>query len=184
MLYTGNLLIGRFDTILAVSEALEKINAQGTKILLDVYTGSYIAPEDRDKLSQYVILHSAVAQSEVFQLQSQADILLFAEAMTGENSQIARLSFSTKLTDYFRWGKCILAIGAGTVAPMEYLKKENAALCATNQAEIYEQLQAVVSQPGVVRQMAENAYLCGMKNHNRQLIQRKVDQTFQKLMKQ
>ena len=40
MLYTGNLLIGRFDTILAVSEALKKINSDGVKIELDVYSGS------------------------------------------------------------------------------------------------------------------------------------------------
>ena len=54
MLYTGNLLIGRFDTILAVSDALKKINADGVKIELDVYSGSYITPEDLAKLSGFV----------------------------------------------------------------------------------------------------------------------------------
>lgn len=182
MLYTGNLLIGRFDTILAVSAALEKINAHGTKIELNVYSGSYIPPEDEKKLSAYVHLKGVVPQSEVLRLQEDADILLFAEAMTGAHSQIARLSFSTKLTDYFHSGKCILAIGPNNIAPMEYLAAENAALCASDPAQILACLQKLADDPALVSRMAENAYLCGVRNHARQDIQQKIENTFEKIL--
>ena len=52
--------------------------------------------------------------------------MLFAEAVDGEAAKISRLSFSTKLTDYFASGKCIFAVGNEDTAPMEYLKNEDA----------------------------------------------------------
>lgn len=182
MLYTGNLLIGRFDTILSVSDALQKINADGVKIELDVYTGSYIAPEDLARLSEYVHMRGVVSQQEVLQLQKQADVLLFAESMTGEHSQIARLSFSTKLTDYLYSGKCILAAGAADVAPMEYLRKEQAALCVSSEEELVSVLTRIAEDPALICRVAQNGYACGKRNHCREVINEKVTATFRKIL--
>lgn len=182
MLYTGNLLIGRFETILSVSSALEVINAEGVKAELDVYTGSYIPPEDQAKLSEHVHMKGVVSQQEVLQLQKQADILLFAEAMTGEHSRIARLSFSTKLTDYLHSGKCILAAGAADVAPMEYLRKENAALCVSSEEELLQVLQRITADPELISRTACSGYACGRKNHSRDMINEKVTETFRKIL--
>ena len=181
MLYTGNLLIGRFDTIKAVAEAMENVNRDGVKIELDIYTGSYIPPEELEKMPDCVHMKGVVPQQEVLKLQQQADVLLFAEAMTGENSQIARLSFSTKLTDYFHSGKCILAVGASNVAPMEYLMAEGAAACASTQKQILTQLQFLVQDPQNIITLAENAYLCGKKNHSREMIQKIIETTFERI---
>lgn len=182
MLYTGNLLIGRFEAILAVSQALRRINEQGVKMELDVYSGSYIPPEELSKLSEFVHMKGVVPQAEVLRLQEQADVLLFAEAMTGKHSQTARLSFSTKLTDYFRSGKCILAVGAGDVAPMEYLAAENAALCASSPEEIFCQLNKIAEDPQLIAQYGQNAYLCGVKNHCGRAIRQKVEKTLEELL--
>lgn len=182
MLYTGNLLIGRFQVIQAISKALERINADGTKIELDVYSASYIPPEDLAELSQHVHIKGVVPQEEALQLQKEADILLFAEAITGEHSQIARLSFSTKLTDYFHSGKCILAVGAKDVAPMEYLAAENAALCASSEEEVYLRLKEIADQPQKIHQFAEAAYRCGQKNHSRQAVEAIMKTTFQEIL--
>ena len=107
--------------------------------------------------------------------------MLLVEAMTGEHSQIARLSFSTKLTDYLYAGKCILSIGADNIGPMEYLKQKNAALCASTEEAVYEMLLRIVEDPAIITQMAQAAYACGKKNHARPLIQEKVDATFMSL---
>lgn len=181
MLYTGNLLIGRFETVLAVSRALERINADGVKMELDVYSGSYIAPEDQAKLSEYVHMKGVVSQAEVLRLQEQADILLFAEAMAGPYSKIARLSFSTKLTDYFHSGKCIFAVGPGDIAPMEYLKEKQAALCASTEEEIYTQLLCLVNNPQRIPESGYDAYRCGMLYHSREVVSEKIEKTFRKL---
>ena len=183
MLYTGNLLIGRFQTIQAVSNALQRINEKGTKVELDVYSASYIPPEDLAQLSEYVHMKGVVPQSEIMRLQEQADVLLFAEAMTGEHSKIARLSFSTKLTDYFHSGKCILAVGAKNVAPMEYLQTEHAALCASTEQEIYQQLKIIAGEPERILAYAQNAYSCGIRNHSRNQIEQKVQHTIQNVFR-
>lgn len=177
MLYTGNLLIGRFSVIQAVSRALEQINRDKTRILLDVYSGSYIAPEELSQLSPYVHMKGVISQEQVLQLQKQADILLFVEALTGPYSKKARLSFSTKITDYLHSGKCILAIGAADTAPMDYLRRENAAICASSEPELLDALTQITSDPSLLYQRAQSAFSCGLRNHHRDKINAILTQT-------
>jgi hypothetical protein len=176
------LLIGRFDSVIAVSNAMKRINQEDARVELDIYSGSYISQEDKQALSEHVHLKGVTSQENVLHLQKQADVLLFAEAMSGENSQIARLSFSTKLTDYFCSGKCILAVGAKDVAPMEYLASEQAALCASTEEEIYLQLKKLTEDPALIGKIAENAYRCGQNKHSREKIDDIIKRTFAKIL--
>jgi len=171
MLYTGKLIIGRFDTVKLIGKALDIINKDGIKIELEVYATTALSSEQLQALSPHVHILGAIPQTEVAKVQNEADILLFAEAVDGENSKIARLSFSTKLTDYFKSGKCILAVGDMTTAPMEYLKMEDAALLASNQAEIVSVLSALVDDPTLLHFYGKKAYDCGKRNHDKQAIQ-------------
>lgn len=181
MLYTGNLLIGRFDVIRVISKALDRINQEQTRIELDVYSATYLTEEQKQQLGQFVHLKGTVRQEEVLTLQSQADVLLFVEAYDGPMAQKARLSFSTKLTDYFHSGRCILAIGAKDVAPMEYLLSENAAICASSEHEIFDALCRITKEPELISLFACNAYKCGCRNHSREVVQAKRDATIKRL---
>lgn len=183
MLYTGNLLIGRFAVIKQLSKALEKVNKNGKKIELDIYTATYISEDEKQELSEFVNLKGTVTQEEVLQLQKQADILLFVEALSGSDSKVARLSFSTKITDYLYSGKCIFAIGAADVAPMEYLKAQDAAIIATSQEEMYSKLVDIIENPEIIMQKAKNAFDCGKRNHNRKDIEEKIEKTFLRVLK-
>ena len=181
MLYTGNLLIGRFDVIKDISKALDKINAEKVSIVLDVYSSSYISEDDVKILGPYVHMRGSVSQDEVLKLQTEADVLLFAEAYRGINAQKARLSFSTKLTDYFHSGKCIFAVGAPDVAPIEYLKRENAAIIASDENEIYDRLLEMSKNPEIISRYGQNAFMCGICNHSRQIIQEIRDETIKEI---
>ena len=81
------------------------------------------------------------------------------------------MSFSTKLTDYFANGKCILAIGSEDIAPIEYLREEDAALVASTQQQIGRWLQSIVDNPELIAQFARKAYECGLKNHSEKMVQ-------------
>ncbi|MBE6673869.1 MAG: glycosyltransferase family 4 protein [Ruminococcaceae bacterium] len=177
MLYTGKLIIGRYDTVKLIGKALDEINKDGVKIELDIYTTTRV--EENDGLSQYVHILGAIPQTEVAGVQAKADVLLFAEAIEGENAKTARLSFSTKLTDYFRSGKCIFAVGNGDVAPIEYLKEEDAALTASSYEEILEALNIMVRNNGVVAEYAKKAFDCGKKNHDKAQIQARLFSKFE-----
>ena len=76
-----------------------------------------------------------------------------------------------------------MAVGAKSIAPMEYLVAERAALCASNEEEIYEQLKVITETPERICRIAENAYQCGRENHSRKSIQTRIDITFEKILR-
>ena len=164
MLYTGNLLIGRDKSLRKVSNALNEINKVDTKIVLDVYTGTFLDDNSKSGIcSPFCRIHEPISQQEVLKLQKDADILLFLEDIDGKDAKVARLSFSTKITDYLSSGKCILAVGNSDIAPIEYFKENDCALVASNKEEI---VKALSLDEETLNYYAKNAIDCGMKNHS------------------
>ena len=171
LLYTGRLGIGRTETLQALARAIKKINEKESRMRLDIYTVSSVPREVLDSLeiagSSYV--HPAVTQNEVFKLQRESDILVFPETMSCKN-RVARLSFSTKLTDYFSAGRCILAIGSKELGPIRYIEEEDAGLVADSEEGIKHILQKIIDNPGILDEYGMKGYLCGAKNHNKENI--------------
>lgn len=170
MLYTGNLAIGRIDTLKSLSKALKNINKEKEKVIVDVYTNTVLTEDEKRQLSKSITFHNPVSISQAMELQKNADVLLFMEDIVGNNSKKARLSFSTKLTDYFSAAKCIFAIGPSNIAPMDYLKKEDAAICINDETQIVDALNILVISPSKIDEYAEKALACGQKNHSKDKI--------------
>ena len=169
MLYTGNLYIGRDNSLAKISSVLKEINKDETKIVLDVYTNTMLDDDKKAEIeNDWCVLHPPVPQKEVLELQKNADILLFLEDIDGKYASAARLSFSTKLTDYLSAGKCIFAVGNKDTAPMQYLKENDRALTADNPELICSVLQSIDSE--ILKQYAQNAVKCGKENHNQEKI--------------
>ena len=174
LIYTGKLIIGRLDTVKLIGRALDEINKNGVKVEFDIYTTTHLNASEIEELSPYIHILGSINQTEVFTVQKKADVLVFAEALEGESAKIARLSFSTKITDYFRSGKCIFAVGNAELTPIEYLRDEDAAVTATSYEEILCSLTKICTDSGIIRDYAEKAFKCGMKNHDKQTIQKKL----------
>ena len=77
------------------------------------------------------------------------------------------MSFSTKLVDYFASGKCIFAIADKAVAPIMYLKDNDAAIISTNTDEIYEQLKRLVDNESLIEEYSRKSFECGKRNHDK-----------------
>ncbi|MBO4856174.1 MAG: hypothetical protein J5511_02215 [Bacilli bacterium] len=168
LVYTGNLLIGRDSTIEKVAEAVTKINEESNKIIFHIYT--HTPPKDsllKRIASDSVIYHGKVDKNQVSSIQKDADILLFVESLKKKDKFKARMSFSTKLVDYFASGKCIFAIADKEVAPIMYLKDNDAAIISTNTAEIYEQLKRLVDNESLIEEYSRKSFECGKKNHDK-----------------
>ena len=167
MLYTGKLVIGRDQTIAKVVAAIKEINANNQKVILDIYTNTLLS----DKMKKQIdipgccVLHDPVPQNQVFELQKGADVLLFVESLT-DDDLTARLSFSTKLTDYFAAGKCVWGIGNADLGPISYIREEDAGFvsCTTNQ--IVDVLNQLVETPSLIVEYAKKSYDCGKRNHD------------------
>lgn len=174
MLYTGNLFVGRDKTIMLIADALRVINRDEIKVVFDIYTKSELSKKDRKRIevSEGCHLHKPIPQSEVFNLQDNADILLFVESLERRKNQGARLSFSTKITDYFRAGRCIWAVGSPTLGPIDYLQRMDAAVMATDRTTILSSLQLLVENPEIIKQYARKGYDCGQHFHKGEEITR------------
>ena len=159
MVYTGSLIIGRDASLVAISRAMENINRDGEKITLDIYS-----PTELDEVTMTALNsngchhHGNVPHNQVMVIQAEADIVVFVESLEQKHRYAARLSFSTKLTDYFKSGKCIFAIGDKSIAPIEYLKENDAAVISTEYSLIEENLRKLVDHPELMGQYGRNAF--------------------------
>ena len=171
MLYTGNLYIGRDRTLLRLVNAIKKLGLE-EQFEINVYTKTSLKDEIRAGLEcGFCKIHAPISQKEVLEKQKEADILLFLEDVDGKNAKTARLSFSTKTTDYLSSGKCILAIGNGDIAPIEYLKENDSAIIATSDNELEESLKRVIENPSILIDYANNSSRLGIKNHTREAVE-------------
>lgn len=177
MLYSGNLLYGRMRSLRLLSDALARVNANGSLFELHVYSTTALSETETRGLDPAIRIHAAVAQSTLPALQKEADVLLFLEDLAGPDRLMARLSFSTKLTEYLSSGKCILAIGDARIAPMEYLRAEDAAICATSREELLLQLERIAGSPGLVPHYARRARECCLRNHDALVMERRLFET-------
>lgn len=184
MLYTGKLIIGRENSIHKIADAIKKVNeSYGTKILLDIYTNTCLDEKVKREINnEWCQIHSAVSQSEVYELQKQADILLFVEAIDGPKAKISRLSFSTKITDYLSTGKCIFAVGHKDTAPIEYFTENCSAIIACDKQSINLSVKHIVEHPEVIQRIAKNGIESAVKLHNPEIIRERFWNVIQKVL--
>ncbi len=172
MLYTGNLAIGRDETMLLIADALKELNKNGTKITLDIYTNTDLSEKYKSGLNtEFSKLYDAIPQSEVIEKQREADLLLFVESLKDEN-KIARLSFSTKITDYYAAGKCIFAVGNEDLAPIELFMEEDSAVVVTNADELQEKISQLVDME-TLKKYSAKAYETGKKSYSAEVVKEK-----------
>lgn len=179
MVYTGNLLIGRDSSLVAISKAMAKINKDEQKIILDIYSPTELDDNTMKWLnSNGCYHHGNVPHDQIEEIQSGADVVVFVESLEKKHKYAARLSFSTKLTDYFKSGKCIFAIGDKEIAPIVYLKENNAAIISNDYYEIETNLKKLIEQPKLINLYGRNAFECGKRNHSESVIRDTFISTF------
>lgn len=168
MVYTGKLIIGRWCSLFAISECLGKINADRVKIELDIYTTDTLTKKQSRILNRNGCnVKGSLTLEEVQTVQKEADVLVFAESLEKKYKNVARLSFSTKITDYLKNGKCIFAIGDCEIAPIDYFLRYDSAITATTYEEIEERLLEIVESPEIITEYSQKAFNCGKEHHEK-----------------
>jgi len=171
MVYTGNLMIGRASSLVAISKALKKINKKEIVATLDIYSPTVLDDQTMTWLnSNGCTYRGGISKDEVADIQKNADIVVFVESLEKKHRYAARLSFSTKLTDYFASGKCIFAIGDESIAPIVYLKENDAAVIAAEYSQVEEKLYSLIEKPEKILQYGRKAFDCGKRNHDEKIV--------------
>lgn len=171
MIYSGKLVIGRDKSIADIVDAIRIVNKEKQRIILDVYSGTPLSSKMRAKIDVpgCCNLKGFVPQNKVVEEQQIADVLLFVESLTKQDMS-ARLSFSTKITDYLSAGKCILAVGNKDLAPIDYfIENDSAVVCCTKDV-IFNQLISIIENNDTISSYAYKAHRCGEINHNKEEI--------------
>lgn len=167
MVYTGKLIIGRWLSLAKIAEAMGNINKGGTKVELDIYTTDTLTSEQQQLLNRNgASVKGSLTLEEVQEVQRQADILIFVESLEKKFRYAARLSFSTKITDYLKNGKCIFAIGDSNIAPIDYFNRYDSALTASSYDEIERKLNDIISNPQKIAEYSKKAFDCAYTHHN------------------
>lgn len=185
IVYLGQIIYGRSLTLISMANALKQINKNSIKAQIHIYTGNYISKEIHNKLAieNTSFIMPLVPYEKVSGIMTDADIVVFAESLDEKYKNIARLSFSTKITDYLSSGKCIIAIGGVDVAPIEYLIENDAAIVITSEMEIEEKLRYIIENPWLINNYSEKSFICGKKNHSLKNMNELLYQTLCELSK-
>lgn len=165
LIYTGSLVIGRDKTLLHIVNAIKKINTDRQYFFLDIYTTTPLSKKMYTSLNVNgcSCIRGSIPQSQVFIEQKNSDILVFIESF---ENRIARLSFSTKITDYLSSNRCILAIGPKDISSIEYFTQQDSALVCTSPLEIETIFNELKDNPQLIELYAEKGYSCGIRNHS------------------
>lgn len=169
--YTGSLLIGRDKTLAKLANSINQVNKDAIKAELFIYSQTepsyHILSQINNGASHFC---GRIDREKVMEVQRNADVVVFAEALEGKESNVAKLSFSTKITDYLSNGKCILAIGKNDIAPIDYFKRYDAALIANSTEEINDIIKLIVSNTELVNLYGEKAFHVAKMNHDKKLL--------------
>jgi len=166
--YTGNIGAGRWKTLSRVADALSKFNKEKKNAVLYITTPSPINKEIKEALNvgESSILLGKVTLKEKCQLQKDADVLLHVNSFEKSEKYIYRLSFSTKLVDYFETGHSIFAIGWDRNADIDYLINNDAAIVCTSETEITDYVRKIVSEAdSLIPIYNKKCFDCGRRNH-------------------
>ena len=183
MVYMGQIIYDRLSVLQELGKIIDDINVVGKKIQLDIYTTNHIDEEIKSSITRKgnVKFNEPVPYDMVTKVIDEHDVVVYAESLNKQYEYVARLSFSTKITDYLASGKCVLAIGPKNIAPMEYLKNEDAAIVANS----YDELRRFLvgdNLPVLIEEYSMKGFYCGLKNHNKKDIDKMVAETMRTIV--
>jgi glycosyltransferase involved in cell wall biosynthesis len=182
--YTGNITLGRWETIGSIGDAINSLNSDYVKATLEIYSTNLLTKDMAKKLnsSKEVRFLGAVKPQEVAEIQRGADVVIHAESFRLKSKLQTRLSFSTKLVDYFQNAKCILAVGWEKSNSIDYLLKNKAAIVVTDLKNLTKTIENIVVSKRIIEEFEKNAINCAHKNHNINEIQKHLQADFDRLM--
>ena len=183
LVFTGNIGMNRWKSLGLISRALQRVNADGVKAQLYIYSGNVLTEEMRRVLQveNTAFFMGSVPANEIAKLQEEADILVHVEGLDKKSQREVHQSFSTKLVDYFKAARPILAVGPRNVASIEHLRENNCAVLATTEEELFEGLLSLLDDHERLHGLAQNAYECGRKNHDKTVMKQMLEMDMRQL---
>ena len=167
-LYTGNLGNLRWKNLVLIGKALDRINENEAKAILNIYSATPLTNEMKKAFDSSKSLNfmGKVSGLEVKEIQSKADVLIHTESFDKKEIYNVRMSLSTKIIDYLSRGKCILAIGPKEVTSIDYFIKNNCGIVATCESELNKCIDMILNNKDIIYDYGKAALSAAVANHN------------------
>lgn len=166
--YLGNLGYNRHLQLAEIGRALKSLNL-GIRCI-DVYS-SESRPEILKHLTMQngVRFHGAVSANQVQKIMAQSLAVIHTESFDPVIQRSVQYSVSTKIADSLMSGTCLFAYGPKSIASMEYLSQNGAAVCAFSKAQLPQVLTGLLTNAVLRNSTVQNALALAQKNHRQQL---------------
>lgn len=183
LVYTGNIGTNRWKSLAMIADVLESINKDGTKAQLRIYTATPLTGKMEKALSRgdSSFLMGSVPASEIPRIQREADMLVHVEALDLKSRLAVRQSLSTKIVDYLKAARPILAVGPKDVASIDHLIRGDCALAADSREELERKLRQVLAEPARLDEWVRKAYVWGRLHHHKPDIQKMLTEDLRAL---
>lgn len=180
LIYAGRLYCNRWKTLKAIGDALKEINADGEKMILEVYTPARLSNRQSAALSinRHIYVKGNVSPSQLTEIYQNADIALHVESFDKRNMYATRFSFSTKIIDCMASSCAVMAICWDQQTGFQYLHNNDAAFCISSCDQILPMLRKICDCPELINEYAQKAWHCGQQHHSRAKIQNLLKKTF------
>ena len=111
-IYAGGLYLNRHKSLIAIADALRKMNQDEVKAELHIYTGTKMEGKNASLLDdgRSSFVHGLVTPETLKGLYQESDVAIHCESFDLKYRLMTRLSFSTKVIDCFQSGCAILCI--------------------------------------------------------------------------
>ena len=184
IIYAGRLYCNRWRTLAAIGEALDRLNIEKEKMVLDVFSADALTRKQERMLNNFkhLHIHAPITSSQLTEEYKKADIALHVESFDKKFRMATRYSFSTKIIDLMDSSCAIIAICWDCHAGYQYLKNHDAALCVSDIDGILPLLKRISEQPLLIQEYAKKAWQCGVENHSKEEIQSQIRSTFEQVI--
>ena len=184
IVYAGNLLWGRDDVLATLASALEEINLDGIKAIMQIYTGSNVTPEIATKLNRgkSCQICGKLAYNEILKIQNEADILLQVESFERTQIEIVKYSFSTKIIDSLQSGGVMLVIGPQGIASVEYSRNIPGVIVIDDLNELLGALNSIIQNKQELIGRAHDIRSFALTNHSIDKIRDMLKNDFIKIL--
>ncbi len=176
LVYTGNVLYGRWKTLVYIGKFLDELYPEGEKAALEIYTGNTLTAEMEKAFSDVnsIRFMGSVPGYEVQAIQEKADILVHVESYKYVEKMYVRQSFSTKIIDYLHAGKCILVAGANDVASIKYFVDHDLGVVLSGDKDRDREMIEKIFDENERRGFANKAWDYGKQHHDINDIQKRL----------
>lgn len=180
MVYAGNLYYGRWKILKVLADEIEKINKNGLKITLEIYTTATITSKFNKALNRGVSskIMGGRPYDEIKKILAESDIVLHVESFNHKEILKTRLSFSTKIIDCLQSGSCLMAIGPDKVSSIKYIKKIDGAIVISDLLDIRRIVKELVENPNQLFERAKLTYSYAQSFHDINSVRQRLQKDF------